>query len=221
MKSLKKNYIIQAWLVLLLCLFFGSSLAGIQLTLAPKIFENKKNETLKKIPDLVLGESQSKNDKPSGKEININSFFISSEKNGKKKLYNVYEVKDKNGQILGFVSKSSGQGYADKIEILVGFDAELETLTGLFVLDQKETPGLGNKITETNWRKQFLGKKTGSALLAVKTGAKKENEIDAITGATISSRSVLNIVNSMMMDLKEPLKKKILDYHKKNHSGIL
>lgn len=212
MDAIKNNYIIQAWLVLILCLLFGISLAGVQLTLSPKILENKRNETLKKVPSLVLSNTGSVTDDKKKEKIEIVSFTATSEGFRKKKNYQVYEVKNGKGDILGYVSKSSGQGYADKIQILVGFDPFFEALTGLFVLDQKETPGLGNKITERFWRKQFPGKKTSEKFLVVKNGAGNKNEIDAVTGATISSRSVLTILNQMVTDLKGPLQKRMSDH---------
>ena len=94
---------------------------------------------------------------------------------------------------------------ADKIELLVGFDPGMDTITGLFVLDQKETPGLGNKIITPKWRGQFIGRQLATPLAAVKGGAQKAHEIDAITGATISSKSVVNIINTAAVDLRAPL----------------
>ena len=84
-------------------------------------------------------------------------------------------------------------------------DPKMETITGLFILEQKETPGLGNKIIESQWRGQFTGKKTAPALAVTKTGASAPNEIDAVTGATISSRTVTDIVNGAIGALREPL----------------
>ena len=52
---LKQNPIVQAWLVLLLAVCFGASLAGVHLKLAPVIETNKRNETLQQVPQLVLG----------------------------------------------------------------------------------------------------------------------------------------------------------------------
>jgi electron transport complex protein RnfG len=106
---------------------------------------------------------------------------------------------------VGWVAKASGQGYADKIELLLGLDPEAKSITGLFILEQKETPGLGNKIITDAWRSQFLDKKTDNPLVVVKGGAKVPNEIDAVTGATISSRSVTTIVNTAISDLRDPL----------------
>jgi electron transport complex protein RnfG len=104
------------------------------------------------------------------------------------------------------VVKSSGSGYADKIELLVGLDADADTISGLFILDQKETPGLGNKVIETGWRKQFIGKPVADALAVTKTGASKPIEIDAVTGATISSDSVVQIINTALADLRPVLR---------------
>ncbi len=55
MLSLKENYIVQAWLVILLALSFGASLSGVELLLSPKIRENKINETMSLVPALIKG----------------------------------------------------------------------------------------------------------------------------------------------------------------------
>ncbi|MFZ5562899.1 MAG: FMN-binding protein [Thermodesulfobacteriota bacterium] len=195
---MKNNYIVQAWLVLLLSVFYGGALAGVQLTLSPKIEENKINETRQQIPALVLGADRA------NETVDMESQTLSLEKNGRQVFYSVYKA-FYNGEPAGWVIKSSGQGYADKIELLVGVNADLSAITGLFILNQKETPGLGNKIIETAWRQQFIQKPTGQGLTVVKTGAKAINEIDAISGATISSRAVCTIINGTLNDVKGQL----------------
>jgi electron transport complex protein RnfG len=204
MDHLKNNYVIQAWLVLLLAICFGASLAGVQLTLSPRIEANKINETMQKVPELVLGiEKAAALDKTGGK-LEIVSMIIPIAENGKKKTYNVFKAAD-NKKPVGWVIKAKGQGYADKIELLLGLDPGAETITGLFIIDQKETPGLGNKIVDFEWRSQFIKKRTGKNLNVVKTGAQAPNDIDSITGATISSRAVCSIINKTVKDLKGPL----------------
>jgi electron transport complex protein RnfG len=131
--------------------------------------------------------------------------MIGIEKGTKKTMYNVYEARYPDGNLAGWVTKAAGQGYADKIELLVGLEPSAQALTGIFVLDQKETPGLGNKIIEDDWRSQFKGKDTGREFVVVKGGAKAPHEIDALTGATISSRSVSDIVNATVNDLRGSL----------------
>jgi Na+-translocating ferredoxin:NAD+ oxidoreductase subunit G len=198
---LKNNKIIQAWLVLLLALCFGSSLAGIQLTLGPRIEENKINETREKVPELVLGKEQA--GKAQSLEIEPRSLVVN--KNGRQIAYSVLEARDPEKGRLGWVIKSSGQGYADKIELLLGMDPSAENISGIFVLEQKETPGLGNKIVTEEWRSQFIGKRTDRPLEVVKGATDRKNEISAITGATISARSVTTIVNTAVADLKGQL----------------
>lgn len=202
-------FIVQAWLVLLLASFFGAALAGIQLTLAPKIEANKLNETLEKVPELVLGADAARTIKDSGQQMEINRQYMTAGA----KTYSVFKA-EKDNQTAGWVVKASGQGYADKIELLVGVDETVSTITGLFVLDQKETPGLGNKIMEPDWRKQFVGKSTRLQLTAVKTKAAGPGEISAITGATISSKAVCDIVNQSLNNLRHPLAKAAPDKKK-------
>lgn len=205
LERLKNNNIIQAWLVLFLALCFGSALAGVQMTLGPKIEENKINETREKVPELVLGKEAALKMAEAGKTLDALPENVMVEKNGKQSTYNVFEAR-KEGDRLGWVVKSSGQGYADKIELLLGLDPKAEKITGIFVLEQKETPGLGNKIVTDEWRGQFISKGTDQRIAVVKGGkAGAPNEINAVTGATISSKAVTDIINLAVADLKGPL----------------
>lgn len=207
-ERLRNNNIVQAWLVLLLALFFGSSLAGIQITLGPKIEENKINETREQVPALVLGLAEAEAMAAEGKALEITPQTVLVEKNGRQVGYSVFEAVLPDGERAGWVVKAKGQGYADKIELLLGVGPDVQEIRGVFVLDQKETPGLGNKITTDEWRSQFQGKPTSEYLTVVKGGGAGSAQIDAITGATISSRAVTTIVNTAIADLKGPLSSK-------------
>jgi electron transport complex protein RnfG len=201
----QNNYLVQAWLVLLLASLFGLILAGVQSSMGPKIENNKLNETLHKVPEVILGQAEARKLADGGESLSINNKLIEVEKQGKKKIYSIFEAFFPDGRPAGWVTKASGQGYADKIELILGFDPAAEKITGLFVLGQKETPGLGNKIEEDGWRGQFAGKSTAQPLRVIKGGASDADTIDAITGATISSKAVTDIVNASVNDLKNKL----------------
>lgn len=205
--SLKQNNIVQAWLVLLLALCFGSSLAAVHVTLAPTIENNKINETKEKVPELVWGSEQAQEMAQKGIVPEIVGHQLEVDKAGRKTFYTAYEAL-LDGKRAGWVIKSSGQGYADKIELLIGLAPKAEKMTGLFVLDQKETPGLGNKIVEPKWRGQFAQKSTEKAFEVTKKGATAPHEIDAVTGATISSKSATQIINTAINDLRPVLTQK-------------
>ncbi|MEJ2158119.1 MAG: FMN-binding protein [Desulfobacteraceae bacterium] len=194
----KNSNLVQAWLVLLLALCFGSALAAVQVQLSDTIAENKLNETLEQVPALIWNEA------PAPETVQITPGTLSVEKQGQASSYTLYRVA-KDDKVAGWVVKAGGQGYADKLELLVGVDADVRKITGLFVLEQKETPGLGNKVIEPDWRGQFTGKATETPLEVVKGHGEGPATIDAITGATISSRSVTNIVNATIANLKGKL----------------
>ncbi|PID39059.1 MAG: FMN-binding protein [Proteobacteria bacterium] len=201
---LKTGSLVQAWLVLLLALGFGVSLAGVQLALGPVIEANKLNETLEKVPLLVLGQEQFAKLTAQNQVLDIEPRQVAVKTGDRTKYYPVYAAWYQD-ELRGWVIKAKGQGYADTVELLVGLSADMERITGMFVLEQKETPGLGNKIITESWRSQFIDMPTGSPLVAVKTGASKPGEIDAVTGATISSQSVATMINSAIGDLRGPL----------------
>lgn len=190
-----RNYIGQAWLVIVLALFYGSALATVHTALSAKIAENKKNETYGVIPDLVPGA-----DKTKTLEI-----MVTGEDGRESRVYRVLAA---DGSHAGWVLPAFGQGFADRIEILIGLDAPLSTITGMYVLGQKETPGLGDYITGESFRSRFENKPTDTPLVVVKTEPRAENEILALTGATISSESVSGIVNAALGNLKERIRRK-------------
>ncbi len=185
----KQGLLGQAWLILLLALLFGSSLAGVEIALKPRIERNKRNETFGQIPVLVQGGSARKS-----REERVGGI-------------RVIRVLSKEGKHLGWVLPASGQGFADRIELLLGLDRKAAKITGLYVLDQKETPGLGSYIQD---RDRFLGGFEGQPadkpLRVVKgSPAPRSGEIRAITGATISSMSVCGIVNRAVKEFRKAL----------------
>lgn len=209
------NKLVQAWLVLVLAVGFGIALAGVQLLLGPIIEQNKLNETLEKVPELVLGKDLTAKMAEENQTLDIIPRQVTVQKTGRSKFYSVYEASYQ-GERKGWVVKSKGQGYADTIELLIGLSSDVRTITGLFVLDQKETPGLGNKIIFEAWRRQFIDSPTEKPLVVVKTGAANPGEIDAVTGATISSKSVTALINAAIDDLRAPLTSDTEDRDKKD-----
>jgi electron transport complex protein RnfG len=106
------------------------------------------------------------------------------------------------------VVPAQGQGFADRIELLIGLDASATTITSLYVLDQKETPGLGDQITGEGFRDRFRGRSADVTLRVVKGEAEGGSEVTALTGATISSESVAAIVNDALANLKRPIRER-------------
>lgn len=202
------NFFLQAWLVLLLALCYGAALAGIHINFSPIIKENKINETRQKVPELILSEKQAGQPAETKQSLQSKRFRITVKENGRQKSYNVFKA-IQNETVRGWVAKAAGQGYADEIELLIGLSPEAKKITGLFVLSQKETPGLGANIVHKEWRRQFAGQTTAKKVRVVKDGADEPHEVDAITGATISSRAVCSILNNTVADLKTKLAQRL------------
>lgn len=112
-----------------------------------------------------------------------------------------YAVYDDAGALKGVALEASGQGYQDVIRVLYGYDPERQVVTGMTVLESKETPGLGDKIAkDPEFRANFdaldaaVDAGTGALVhgIAVVKHGKKQNpwEIDGISGATISSKAI-------------------------------
>ncbi|MBQ2106914.1 MAG: RnfABCDGE type electron transport complex subunit G, partial [Lachnospiraceae bacterium] len=110
-------------------------------------------------------------------------------------IESVLEGTDASGAAVGYVINSlSNDSYGGAVKISVGFDAD-GTITGVGIREINDTPGLGLKAKEPKFKDQYIGKNVDT-LVVTKTGASAENEIDAISGATVTSNAVTNAVNT-------------------------
>lgn len=104
---------------------------------------------------------------------------------------------DASGAEVGHVINSlSNDSYGGAVKISVGFDAD-GTITGVGIREISDTPGLGLKAKEADFRDQYIGK-NADTLVVTKTGASAANEIDAISGATVTSNATTNAVNAAL-----------------------
>ena len=108
----------------------------------------------------------------------------------------VYAGYDEAGELVGFAIPAEGPGFQDTIKLIYGYDPADERVVGMKVLDHRETPGLGDKIVkDDSFVNCFRDLAVSPDVVAVKTGSTQDHEVDAISGATISSVAVVRIIN--------------------------
>ncbi len=105
-----------------------------------------------------------------------------------------YKVCAKDGSFMGVVFKASQKGYSSTIETMAGMLKD-GTITAIKILSQNETPGLGARVAETEFTGQFKNKNTEGLA-----------SIQAITGATISSKAVIDSVKRKAEEIKALIK---------------
>ncbi|MEW6742972.1 MAG: FMN-binding protein [Planctomycetota bacterium] len=114
----------------------------------------------------------------------------------------IYAAYDSNNAFKGFAIANEGPGFQDVIRLLFGYDPKRERIIGMEVLESRETPGLGDKIFKdaafvANFHDLAVHSESGGPIVAQPHGKKTAaHEVDAITGATISSRAVVRIINA-------------------------
>ena len=190
------KYIKQGWLVIVLGVCFGTTLAGVHMALKNKIAKNQLEAINKQIPILIPGAdgAKTKLDEQLTTQLGM-------------EVRKAFDSKDK---LVGWVLRESGSGFADKIELLIGLDVNATNITGIYILEQKETPCLGDKIKTPLWNSQYDGQPTDKKLVVAKGMSSeqkkiKDGKIDAISGATISSDAVTSIVNDAVTKAKPAL----------------
>lgn len=99
---------------------------------------------------------------------------------------------DKDGNTIGYVVVTVEKGYGGDISVMTGVDLEGK-VTGVDILSMSETAGLGANASKESFLKQFIGKVFG---INVTKESPSENEIKALTGATITSKAVTKAVNA-------------------------
>ena len=113
---------------------------------------------------------------------------------------------DSSGALAGAVVTAEGMGYQDNIRIIFAYSFDAKAIVGMKVLDSKETPGLGDRVEiEPHFIANFealdvrlnaAGDALANPIVTVKQGEKTEPwQVDGITGATITSEAIGNILN--------------------------
>ncbi len=187
-----KKFVEESWLVLLMGIIFAGLLAGTQKTLQAKIDENKSAAFNSAIEEVVADVSDVEK---------IEGDFGD---------FKLYKCKNEQGELTGWAVDATGPGFIDKIRLVVGLSADGTEVTGMKVVENIETPGLGNKIdsaVDPVWPKQFDGlDATRKITVHKRPPVEGANEIQAITGATYSSTYVADIVNLVIENVQPKLK---------------
>jgi electron transport complex protein RnfG len=171
-------------------LISGGFLAGVSKLTKEKIALNIQKEIEEAITQVIPGTTQNQ------------------------KLYEeedlvIYKGENEAGQTSGYAVQATGIGFQDKITLLFGINPSRTEIVGLTVIDQKETPGLGAKITDREMFLRFWKNRDISQPLTLRNPPADSmqdlapSEINTITGATISSTKVLDIVNSSLEKMRE------------------
>jgi len=167
-------------------LLSGASLVFVYNYAQPQIIKNQAEELEEAIFKVLPGAVRYETIKDDGEEI--------------------YAGKDREAETVGYACIAKGPGYQGEISVIVGLEPGLKKVTGIEILESVETPGLGGKILEDGFRGQFVNLLTVPRIDLVKGSPAKANEVQAITGATISSAAVTNILNNKINKVKELLK---------------
>lgn len=110
----------------------------------------------------------------------------------------IFEGLDTAQKIVGYAIPAAGTGFQDVIRLMYGYRSQDSHIIGLQILDSRETPGIGDKIfKDAEFRANFDNLAVAPTINVVKKGKKSaSNDVDAITGATISSKAIVRILNT-------------------------
>ena len=196
-----KHFIQQSWLLIAASFCFGLLIAAANATLSERIEQNRIDK-LNRLTRALLPEAE--NFIALDTEIEIEST------RGKKEKVQVYKAMSE-GECVGWSFNAAGSGFADKIELVIAVDKDFQKLAGFDILASNETPGFGDQIKYDYFRDQFKGA-PAEELALVKTGEGQPKEIDseivAITGATVSSEAVVEIISNSITQIKNQMQKK-------------
>jgi len=198
MRSIK-HFFEQSWLLIAASFFFGLLIAITNASLAARIAWNATAK-LNALASRLLPEAQEFT--PLDETIDITA------PGGKQEALQLYRGTT-DGRTSGWIFEATGSGFADKITLVVGVDAKFQKMAGFDVLFSNETPGFGDQIKNDYFRDQFKGVPAGPLQL-VKTGDPQtiDDQIVAISGATVSSTAVVKIVSHYLTQVKEKMQQK-------------
>ena len=191
------HFIQQSWLLIVAAFFFGLLIAVTNAAWQPRIIQNEVNKLDNLMAGLITTAQKF--------EIAEKQIELTGEK-GKIIKTDIYKALGADDKTLGFAFVASGAGFADKIKLVVAVDNNFENFFGFKVLASNETPGFGSKIKEEFFGNQFENAPAKKHILT-KTGDEKQidDQIVAISGATVSSEAVVKIINNFITQIKDKM----------------
>lgn len=186
-------------------LLSGSVLAGVYLATAPRIERNRAEALERAIYDVVPGATSRR--AYEFRDGKLEEY--EGEEGSLPKGEAVFAAYDQNGEPLAWAIPAEGAGFQDVVGLIYGYDPQKRIIVGMKVLRSLETPGLGDKIIkDADFVNNFSELAVDPQILVTKKGRSAPNEVDAISGATISSKAVVRIINeahTRWQDLLPPL----------------
>ena len=209
MSKTKKTSFVSDALRLMLITVIAGLLLGVVYTVTYEPIQAAQNATTIAAYKQVFPDAADFQENPDGAAlIEANAAPLAEQGFGNVLIDKVVNAVDANGQVVGhIINASSKDGYGGLVSISVGIQADGQTVNGIAFLSISESAGLGMNARDTDWYKQFNGKK-GEKFEVTKAGdGELDNEkINAISGATITSRAVTNAVNAALYFVNNGLK---------------
>lgn len=183
-EKLDVKEIIKVGAILFVITALAAALLGfVNAKTAPLIAENniKKEQTALKavMPDAA-----------EFKELELTPELKNAE-DGRGEITKAYTALDQSGRVMGACVITETSGYDIGIQTVTGVNED-KTVAGVEIISLNETPGLGAKATDASFREQYTGKSAG---IGVSKSGATDTDIQAISGATLTSRGVTNGVN--------------------------
>lgn len=164
------------FILALICTIAAGLLAGANALTLPKIFAQGQLEEQAGLKEVMPAAAR----------------FTAVPDADKQTLY--YKAFDSQDKLIGFVFKAGGKGYSSMIETLAGIFLD-DKISAIKVISQNETPGLGVRVTENKFTGQFSSRNSLDL-----------SGVQAVSGATISSRAIINSVMKKAREIKELIK---------------
>lgn len=177
--NIYKDIIKPVCVLLAICVIIPLALSLTNKVTADKIAELEEKNSRETMANLIEADEFNENELEDGGE----SF--------------TYYIAVKDGETVGFIFKTAEKGYGGDVSVMTAVNPD-GTVKSVAILDvSNETPGLGQNAAKESFYSQYAGKKSGISLL--KNGAETaKNEVNAVTGATITSTAVNKAVNTAL-----------------------
>lgn len=168
-------------------LLSGLAIAGIYQVTLPRITANKAAAMRRAVFEVLPGAERLQ------RLVWTDGALVPGEK-GEPSVYSAY---GSDGTFIGFAVPAEGAGFQDNIKLIYGYLPGERRIVGMRVLESRETPGLGDRIIKDQaFVGQFRDLSVDPTIVLIKGTGTEPNEVDAITGATISSTAVVKILNA-------------------------